>query len=197
MRTTMDARVRLMIKVCLWLMIAVGVLWYCLGLKVECVHSASIQKSSRYTPSVTVQEDTIGQDLPTYSRDQNEHPNPVVPEIVEQVVAAESRGEPIEGQMAVAQTVRETAQYYNLSYEDVALSDKYTDPVSYDEVTQSIKEACYRVLYLEENAVDEPIMWFYSTAGGFYSDWHETSDNLEYVCTIGQHKFYKLKEDQS
>ena len=193
-RMTTAARLKLMRRVTRWSMIAVvGLSLYHIP-QVDCVPSASVNESLKCTESEVVRQRTDPYDhvecsvQPTF-----EEPIPVVPEIVEQVVAAESRGESLEGQMAVVQTIMETANYYNLSYEEVAMSSKYTDPVPYDLVTDSVREACYRVIYLGEKAVDEPIMWFYSTRGGFYSSWHETSKTIEYVTTIGNHKFYKLR----
>ena len=45
--------------------------------------------------------------------------------------------------------------------------------------------------YRPYGQTDEPIRYFYSTASGFYSAWHESS--LEYVMTIGNHRFFKEK----
>lgn len=166
------------------------------GLVVDCVHSASPTKRQLCTEEVlaqprlscNIQVATLTEGaIEKYLANQ-------VPQIVEQVVAAESKGESLEGQMAVAQTIVETAEYYGLSYEEVATGGKYTSPDPYDEVSDSVKEACHRVICLGERVTEEPIMWFYSTAGGFYSKWHETSPNLEYVITIGAHKFFALKE---
>ena len=52
-----------------------------------------------------------------------------------------------------------------------------------------VMDACIDVFIHGEKAFDEPIEYFYSTRGGFVSDWHE--NNLEYVATIGNHKFFK------
>lgn len=115
---------------------------------------------------------------------------PVVSEYVERVVAAESRGESLEGQMAVAQCIRTTAEATGQTPEQVVkVPNQYAQPVSASEVTDSVREACYRVFYIGESAVDEDIRYFYSTNGDFYSRWHE--ENLEYVTTIGGHKFFK------
>lgn len=124
------------------------------------------------------------------SCDVNYSPAPVVSEYVERVVAAESRGESLLGQMAVAQCIRATAAATGQTPEQVVkVPNQYAQPVSASEVTESVKLACYRVFYLGENAVEDNIRYFYSTANGFYSSWHE--NNLEYVCTIGNHKFFK------
>ena len=115
---------------------------------------------------------------------------PVVSEYVERVVAAESRGESLDGQMAVAQCIRTTAEVTGQTPEQVVkVPNQYAQPVSASEVTDSVREACYRVFYIGESVVDEDIRYFYSTNGDFYSRWHE--ENLEYVTTIGGHKFFK------
>ena len=108
------------------------------------------------------------------------------------VVAAESRGESIEGQMAVAQCIRETSKATGMTPEQVVKQkNQYASPVAASVVTDSIKEACDRVIIHGASVTDEPIRYFYSTAGGFVSPWHE--NNLIYVMTIGNHRFFKAK----
>ena len=108
------------------------------------------------------------------------------------VVAAECRGEPIEGQMAVAQTIMETSKVTGMTPEQVVkVPNQYASPISIDLVNDSVKEACERVLVNGESVTNEPIRYFYSTMDGFVSKWHENS--LEYVMTIGNHKFFKAK----
>lgn len=113
------------------------------------------------------------------------------------VVAAECRGEPLDGQMGVAQCIRETAKATGMTPEEVVKqvnpngTRQYTTPVSMDLVNDSVREACERVFINGESAVDEPIRYFYSIRNGGYSAWHENS--LEYVITIGNHKFFKAK----
>lgn len=116
-------------------------------------------------------------------------------EYVLRVVAAESRGEPFEGQMAVAQCIRETANATGMTPEAVVKQvgptgvRQYTTPVDISLVTDSVREACERVFIRGESVTDEPIRYFYSTNNGFVSKWHENS--LQYVMTIGCHKFFK------
>ena len=108
------------------------------------------------------------------------------------VVAAESKGEPIEGQMGVAQTIYETAKATGMTPEQVVKQpNQYAPPDSMNAVNDSVREACERVFVNGETVTDEPIRYFYSTVGGFVSKWHENS--LEYVMTIGNHKFFKAK----
>ena len=105
------------------------------------------------------------------------------------VVAAESRGEPYEGQVAVARCIWNTAIYKGITMEQVVnMSNRYADPVSIDLVTDELRDAC-RDAFLGINLpTEEPIEYFYS---GDWSQWHESA--LEYVMTIGGHKFFKEK----
>ena len=118
-------------------------------------------------------------------------------EYVMRVVAAESRGEPYDGQLAVAQCIRETSERTMMTPEEVVKqvnkngARQYAQPVDISVVTESVRDACCDVFVHGISATDEPIRYFYSTASGFYSAWHENS--LEYVTTIGNHRFFKNK----
>ena len=118
-------------------------------------------------------------------------------EYVMRVVAAESRGEPYEGQLAVAQCIRETSERNMMTPEEVVKqvnpngTRQYAKPVDLAVVTDSVRDACCDVFVHGISATDEPIRYFYSTASGFYSAWHENS--LKYVTTIGNHRFFKEK----
>lgn len=109
------------------------------------------------------------------------------------VVAQECRGEPYEGQMAVAQCILDTAQLRNMTPEEVVkLPNRYASPLSSDKAKSDVEDACIAVFILGERITSEPIEYFYSTVGGKYSHWHET--DLIHVMTIGNHKFFKTKE---
>ena len=118
-------------------------------------------------------------------------------EYVMRVVAAESRGEPYDGQLAVAQCIRETSERTMMTPEEVVKqvnpngTRQYAQPVDISVVTDSVRDACCDVFVHGISATDEPIRYFYSTASGFYSAWHE--NNLEYIVTIGNHRFFKAK----
>ena len=106
------------------------------------------------------------------------------------VVAAESRGDPYEGQVAVAQCILETSKKRMMTPEEVVkMKNRYASPCETQEEKDFVMDACIDVFIHGEKAFDEPIEYFYSTRGGFVSDWHE--NNLEYVATIGNHKFFK------
>ena len=116
-------------------------------------------------------------------------------EYVMRVVAAESRGEPYEGQLAVAQCIRETSERAMMTPEEVVKqvnpngTRQYAQPVDISVVTDSVRDACCDVFVHGISATDEPIEYFYSTVGGFVSEWHE--NNLEFVMEIGNHRFFK------
>ena len=109
------------------------------------------------------------------------------------VVAAECRGEPYEGQLAVAQCIRTSAERKMLTPEEVVkLPNRYADPCTYASDIELVRDACCDVFVHGVSATDEPIEYFYSTVGGFVSEWHENS--LEFVMEIGNHRFFKEAE---
>lgn len=114
-------------------------------------------------------------------------------EYIARVVAAESRGEPFEGQIAVARCIWNSAEAKMTTLEKIVeMPNRYADPVSANLVTESVREACTYAFLGMELPTEENIEYFYSTKGGFYSKWHE--ENLEHVMTIGNHKFFKERE---
>ena len=111
---------------------------------------------------------------------------------ITRVVAAESRGEPFEGQVAVARCIWNSANAKLKTPEEIVeMPNRYADPVSENLVTESVKTACMYAFLGIELPTEENIEYFYSTVNGFYSPWHE--NNLEHVMTIGNHKFFKEK----
>ena len=108
-------------------------------------------------------------------------------DLVERTVAAEARGEPLEGQQAVAQTIYQRCIDGNLTIEEVLIPGQYASPYN-GEISDTTKEAVSLVFDLGVMAVSEPIMAFYAPAYGT-SGWHE--NRLEYVTEIGAHRFFK------
>lgn len=106
---------------------------------------------------------------------------------VERVVMAESGNQTIEGQMAVAQCIRNTAEVKGeTAYQVVTTPGQYATPQPETVATDSVKEACYRVFHDGEEVVSATIQWFYNPSRG-YSKWHESKS---YITTIGAHKFF-------
>lgn len=111
---------------------------------------------------------------------------------VERVVMAETGNQNLNGQIAVAQCILNTAEAENMRPDDVVLApNQYAKPVSADAVSESVKQAVSAVFDLGITVGDEPIRFFY--APKFSSGtWHEA--NLEYVFTIQDHKFFKVRD---
>ena len=106
-------------------------------------------------------------------------------EIVEAVVMAEAGGEPLEGQMAVAQCILNSCQASGLRPDEVVRKYGYTTarPTASAEVCLAVSA----VFDDGAKVTDEPIMYFYAPAR-CSSAWHESQ---AYVLTIGGHKFFK------
>lgn len=105
---------------------------------------------------------------------------------VVKVVMAESGNQSLEGQMAVAQCIANTAEVEGMSlYEVVTQPGQYADPYP-GQPNASVMDACDRVFKNGERVVDEMIRWFYNPSS-CYSAWHESKT---YVTTIGAHKFF-------
>ena len=112
--------------------------------------------------------------------------------MVERVVAAESRNQPIDGQVAVAQCVLNTAEAENMRPDEVVLQPgQYAPPSSPETVTDSVRQAVAAVFDEGITVTNEPIRFFYAPK---YSSgtWHEA--NLEHVITIQDHKFFKVRD---
>lgn len=111
-------------------------------------------------------------------------------DIVERVVMTESGDQPLLGQMAVAECILNTAEATNQRPDAVVMApNQYAAPSSY--ASDSVKQAVELIFDTGESATGQPIRYFYApkySAGR----WHESA--LEYVVTIGDHKFFKIKE---
>lgn len=192
MSRTTAARCRSTGRRCLrWSMRVLGISCGFLGLTVACAPSAYPSNKPEYEAVAISTSVTYDQPIgPVQQEHQCE-----VSDLVLGVVYHESGGEPYDGQVAVAQTIYESSVATGRTPEEVVTAkNAYASPKPIEEVSDSVRQACHQVFCLREGICEQPIRYFYSTAGGFYSEWHETSDNLEYVTTIGAHKFYMLKE---
>lgn len=110
-------------------------------------------------------------------------------DLIERVVMAEAGNQPLEGQMAVAQCILNTAEAESMRPDEVVLKPKqYAAPVSAERVTDSVRQSVSAVFDHGETVTDEPIRYFYAPARSS-SAWHETA--LAYVMTIEDHKFFK------
>ena len=105
--------------------------------------------------------------------------------LIEQVVSAESRGEPYDGQVAVSQCILNACLKNNITPERAIEKYKYTSNRA--EPTDSVKEAVAAVFDRGEGVTSEPILYFYAPKMA-KSDFHESQ---EFVVEIANHRFFK------
>lgn len=103
---------------------------------------------------------------------------------IEQVVMAEAGGEPYDGQVAVAQCIRDTAIRDKLRPSEVIVEYKYTP--TRKEPTQSVQEAV-RAVFDDGESVIDTAYYFYAPAL-VQSKWHES---MEFVAELGGHRFFR------
>lgn len=89
------------------------------------------------------------------------------------MVAAEIQTGSKENQMALAQCVRNTSERDGRSIGQVLQEDYSARPCDPSMVSDSIKDTCYRIFVLHETVIPTNVEIMYSTAGRFYSSWHE------------------------
>ena len=108
--------------------------------------------------------------------------------LIEQVVSAESRGEPYDGQVAVAQCILNACLMDGITPEQAIKKYKYTS--ARVEPTASVKNAVAAVFDRGEGITEEPILYFYAPAL-VDSEFHESQD---FVIEIQNHRFFKEAE---
>ena len=115
---------------------------------------------------------------------------------IQYIVAGEAKGEPIEGEMAVAQCILNGMVKSGWSAERVRIEYQYSGWDDELENTNSeawaeVVEAVSRVFDDGELISDKPILYFYAP-DITSSSWHES---LNHAVTIGGHRFFYLDED--
>lgn len=108
--------------------------------------------------------------------------------LIEQVVSAESRGEPYDGQVAVAQCILNACLKDDIRPE--AVLKKYHYTTARVEPTSSVRAAVAAVFDRGEGVTDEPIIYFYNP-NLCESEFHESQI---FVIEIQNHKFFKEAE---
>ena len=108
--------------------------------------------------------------------------------LIEEVVSAESRGEPYEGQVAVAQCILNACLKHDIPPERAIVKYKYTTYRA--EPTDSVEKAVAAVFDRGEGVTDEPIIYFYAPEL-VTSEFHESQD---FVIEIGCHRFFKAAD---
>lgn len=113
-----------------------------------------------------------------------------------QLVFAEARGESHEGKVAVAQVVLYRAERHGVSVTDIIYAKNQFEPVSNGKINNTPDEATIMAVNqaLEGNYVLEyGVEYFYAPkyTNSSAASWFE--NDLEYVGTIGVHRFFKRK----
>ena len=133
------------------------------------------------TEPITAPELTVSAQIPTarYQLTAEER------ELVCQVVMAESGTEPFDGKMAVSQCILNACEKTGKRPAEVIAEFGYTDRRV--EPNAETREAVAAVFDAGETVTDAKILFFYAP-NLVKSAWHESQT---YVCTIGEHKFFK------
>ncbi len=105
-------------------------------------------------------------------------------DIVCRVVAAEARGEDLQGQMAVAQVIRDRAQYWDMSVTEVVTAPSQFAKPYQGEISDETYLAVANV-FSGMSVLEEPVTHFYSGNNEPY--WTSNKVNRG---TIGNHRFY-------
>lgn len=83
-------------------------------------------------------------------------------ELIERVVAAEARGDTFNGIMAVAQTIKDRGDLWNMSYEDIVLQEgQYASPYQ-GEISEEVKLAVSLVFEQGIRVSQEPMTHFFA-----------------------------------
>lgn len=188
-----EMKARLMLAVIVWLAVVSAVLLIKMGERKGNMEAAESAASFRQ-PVMAEQLVLVGEPEPVAAPAVTVAPAAYYPltdserEWVEWTVAAESANQSLEGQMAVCQCILNTARARDMRPDAVVQeANQYAAPRP-DRVTDSVREAVSLVFDRGLTVTDEPIRWFYAprySAGA----WHESA--LEYVVTIGGHRFFK------
>ena len=108
-------------------------------------------------------------------------------DLVERVVAAEARGESLEGMAAVAQSIRDRAGAWHMSYADVVNQPhQYADPYQ-GEISHDVKEAVSAVFDDNYRVFGDELVLYFFNPDKAAPVW---ADDVNYLGSIGNHNFY-------
>lgn len=108
-------------------------------------------------------------------------------DLIERVVAAEARGESMEGMAAVAQSIRDRAGVWRMSYADVANQpNQYADPYQ-GEISQDVKKAVEAVFDNNYRVFGDELILYFFNPDKAAPEW---AADVNYLGTIGNHNFY-------
>lgn len=106
-------------------------------------------------------------------------------DLIERVIAAEARGDTFRGIMAVAQTIKDRGDLWNMTYEEVVTAPgQFAEPYQ-GEISDNVKCAVELVFDEGVRVTEEPITHFHAT----YVAPSWTADKVS-RGTIGAHRFY-------
>lgn len=108
-------------------------------------------------------------------------------DLIEQVVTAESRDEPYEGQVLVCQCILNACENLGKRPADIIRIYKYAK--ARPKPTDSVKRAVSAVFDKGETVTDEPVIYFYAPAL-VESKFHE---GKRFVCEVAGHRFFGEK----
>ena len=137
--------------------------------------NAKAPKTAKFEPTEAKQEPTAYFKLTNEQR-----------ALVEQVVSAECRGEPYDGQVAVAQCILNACLKDDIAPEQAIEDYQYTDNRA--EPTESVKKAVSAVFDKGEGITEDPIIYFYNPTTAENGEFHESQS---FVLKIANHKFFK------
>lgn len=111
-----------------------------------------------------------------------------------EVLIGECRGESFIGQMAVAQCIRDTAEYYGIRPDEVIERFAYYkgDISMVDEQVQEVLNLAIDNVFTKGVRVTPSRIMFFYNPDKVKSKWHESQ---KYVITIDHHKFFDIKEE--
>lgn len=164
------------------LMIAVGSLG--IALAVSLGYIADLQKELKTAPVVACAAEVTTENVFRLTTDERE--------LVEQVVAAEARGENFEGQMAVAQVIRDRCILNEQTVEEVVNAEGQFAEAYDGEISSTTEAAVGLVFEGGHNVFEVPVTHFYAQD---LIDMPEWTGNLVFVEEIGGHSFFTELEN--
>lgn len=139
---------------------------------------------------LTVKVDTIGQSIQNEEKNDTAEPQSLetISEseriLIEKVVMSEASVEPIEGMMAVAQTIKDRSDLWNMTPTEVVNQpSQYASPYIGD-VSSNVIQAVSAVFDEGQRIYEEPITHFYSGEKPYW-----TANKVD-RGGIGKHRFY-------
>lgn len=111
-----------------------------------------------------------------------------------EVLIGECRGESFIGQMAVAQCIRDTAEYYGIRPNEVIEQFSYYrgDISMVDEQAQEVLNLAIDNVFTKGVRVTTSRIMFFYNPDKVVSKWHESQ---KYVITIDHHKFFDIGKE--